>query len=86
MKKSAPTKKKVAKKSVPAKKVVSSSRVASSSSRKSVPLHKRRFMAEHQDRLHQENPALKSLLYVMLAAMVVLLALLFIQGQSVGMW
>ncbi|CAN5312459.1 hypothetical protein BH10PAT2_BH10PAT2_1790 [soil metagenome] len=85
MKKSAQTKKKVVKKSMPMKKVVSSPRVMTAS-KKNVPWHQKQFMMEHQERLHQENPALRTLLYVMLAAMIVLIALLFIQGQAVGIW
>jgi len=85
MPKSAPTKKKAMKKSMPAKKAASSSRVVSTS-KKNVPWHQKQFMMEHQERLHAENPALRSLLYIMLAAMVVLIALLFIQGQALGIW
>ncbi len=84
MKKSAPTKKKMVKPMVKAKKVAVSPRVVSV--KKNVPWHKKQFLLEHQEKLHKENPALRSLLYVMLAAMVVLIALLFMQGQNIGMW
>jgi|GEM_PF-2447366 len=84
MSKSAQTKKKTVKQAVKAKKVMTSSRVISPS--KNAPWHQKQFLLEHQDRLHKENPALKTLLYVMLAGMIVLIALLFMQGQNIGMW
>ncbi len=84
MKKSAPTKKKTVKPMAKAKKTVSSPRVVTT--KKNVPWHQKQFLMEHQERLHKENPALRTLLYVMLAAMIVLIALLFMQGQSMGMW
>jgi len=57
-----------------------------SAKKKSIPLHKRQFLLEPQLQLHRENPALRTLLYLMLSAMVVLIGLLYIQGRNVGMW
>jgi hypothetical protein len=88
MPKSAQTKKKEVKKSTATKKMTQKAMPMASKpkSRKAESIWEKQFLMEHQKRLHKENPALKSLLYILLVGLIVLIALLFIQGQSVGMW
>lgn len=89
MPKSAQTKKKAVKKSAPAKKMAKtpmSKPMAKPAAKKPSSIWEKQFLMDHQVRLHESNPALKSLLYILLVALIVLIALLFIQGQSLGMW
>ncbi len=49
-------------------------------------IFQKQFFLEHQERLHSQNPALKNLLYVLLVSLILLIAVLYLQGKALGMW